>query len=174
MPIHQKTTERPAAVENLNNHRPPTQKPSNPLVSGPYAAPLLPMLLLPPLPLLRPLSLPPPLPLLLPLALPPPLPLLLPLALPPSLPLLLPLALPPPLPLLLPLALLPSLPVCPRLLWEVVVAPTSDGSSGMRCAAPHNVRRVDHSVCRAGSVARDVHRLKLTPVGGTMLAHIRR
>jgi hypothetical protein len=39
MPIHRKTTERPAAVENLNKHRPQTEKPSNPLASAPYAAP---------------------------------------------------------------------------------------------------------------------------------------
>jgi hypothetical protein len=76
--------------------------------------------------------------------------------------------------ILLPLALLPSLPL---------LLPLSVGSGGrsherwllrdeMRSAG--NVSRVDHSVCRAGSVARDVHRLKLTPLGGTMLAHIRR
>jgi hypothetical protein len=86
--------------------------------------------------------------------------------LPPPLPLLL--------PLLLPLAVLPSLPL---------LLPLAVGSGGrsherlllwdeMRSAG--NVRRVEHSVCRAGSVARDVHRLKLSPLGGTMLAHMRR
>jgi hypothetical protein len=148
------------------------------------------MLLPPPLPLLLPLLLHlalPPLPLLLPLLLPLallPLPLLLPLFPPlalPLLPLLLPLLLHlalPPLPLLLtlllPLALPPSLPLL--LLLSVGSGGRSHGRWLLRDEMPSagNVSRVDHSVCRAGSVARDVHRLKLTPLGGTMLAHIRR
>jgi hypothetical protein len=39
IPIHRKTTERPAAVKNHKKHRPQTQKPSNPLASAPHAAP---------------------------------------------------------------------------------------------------------------------------------------